>query len=154
MESGGVGGEWHLPDHRYCFPFEEAPFIFGYTKSLMSVTSSFSDMAGDSISQFKIPNLLKISLKYIFIPKSKEVLKEEWDVLEGHRILLEQVPRGLRGFSGGPVVKNPPVNVGDARDATLISGSGRSPEEGNGNPLQYSCLENSIDRRKLMGCNP
>ena len=45
-----------------------------------------------------------------------------------------------------PVVKNPPVNVGDARDADLIPGLRRSPEVGNDNPLQYSCPENSMDR--------
>ena len=44
------------------------------------------------------------------------------------------------------VVKNPPVNTGDARDAGSIPGSGRSPGVGNGNPLQYSCLDNSMDR--------
>ena len=44
------------------------------------------------------------------------------------------------------LVKNPPANAGDARDAGLISGSGRSSGVGNGNPLQYSCLENSMDR--------
>ena len=44
---------------------------------------------------------------------------------------------------GDSVVKNLPAN---ARDASLIPGSGRSPGEGNGNPLQYSCLENSMDR--------
>ena len=38
------------------------------------------------------------------------------------------------------VVKNPPANAGDIRDVGLIPGSGRSPGEGNGNPLQYSCL--------------
>ena len=43
-------------------------------------------------------------------------------------------------------VKNPPVNAGDLRDAGLIPGSRRSPGEGNGNSLQYSCLENSMDR--------
>ena len=43
-------------------------------------------------------------------------------------------------------VKNLPVNEGDARDAGLIPGLERSPEEGNGNPLQHSCLENSMDR--------
>ena len=47
------------------------------------------------------------------------------------------------GFPGDSVIKNPPANAGDAR---LIPGSGRSPGEGNGNPLQYSCLGNSIDR--------
>ena len=44
------------------------------------------------------------------------------------------------------MVKKLPANVGDVRDADLIPGSGRSPGEGNGNPLQYSCLENSMDR--------
>ena len=43
------------------------------------------------------------------------------------------------------VVKNPPANAGDIRDARLIPGSGRSPGEGYGNPLQYSCLENPMD---------
>ena len=50
------------------------------------------------------------------------------------------------GFPGGAVVKNLPANVGDERDVGSIPGSGRSPEEGNGNPLQYSCLENPMDR--------
>jgi len=45
--------------------------------------------------------------------------------------------------SGGSVVKNPPANAGDT---VSISGSGRSPEEGNGNPLQYSCLGNPMGR--------
>ena len=40
------------------------------------------------------------------------------------------------------VVKNPPANEGDTRDAGLIPGSERSPGGGNGNPLQYSCLRN------------
>ena len=44
------------------------------------------------------------------------------------------------------VVKNPPDNAGDLRDTDLIPGFGRSPGEGNGNPLQYSCLENLMDR--------
>ena len=47
------------------------------------------------------------------------------------------------GYSGGSVIKNYPANAGDAGS---ISGSERSPREGNGNPLQYSCLENPTDR--------
>ena len=43
-------------------------------------------------------------------------------------------------------VKNPPANAGDARDVSSIPELGRSPGEGHGNPLQYSCLENSMDR--------
>ena len=49
----------------------------------------------------------------------------------------------LMGFSGGPLVENPPTNAGDLGS---IPGSGRSLGEGNGNPLQYSCLGNPVDR--------
>ena len=49
----------------------------------------------------------------------------------------------LKGFPGGSMVKNPPINAGDMG---LIPGSGRFPGGGNGYPLQYSCLENPIDR--------
>jgi len=44
------------------------------------------------------------------------------------------------------VVKNPPANAGDIRDVGSIPGLGISPREGNGNPLQYSCLENPMNR--------
>ena len=44
------------------------------------------------------------------------------------------------------LVKNPPADAGDARDRSSIPRSGRSPGEGNGNPLQYSCLENTKGR--------
>ena len=47
------------------------------------------------------------------------------------------------GFPGDSVVKNPLANAGDAGS---IPGSGKFPREGNGNPLQYSCLENPMDR--------
>ena len=50
------------------------------------------------------------------------------------------------GFPGRAVGKNPPANAGDARDVGLIPGSGRFPGGGHGNPLQYSCLKNSMDR--------
>ena len=49
----------------------------------------------------------------------------------------------LKGFSGGSVVKNRPDNAGAVRS---IAGLGRSPGGRNGNPLQYSCLDNPIDR--------
>ena len=50
------------------------------------------------------------------------------------------------GFSVGTVVKNTPANAGGERNLGLIPGSGRAPGGGNDNPLQYSCLENSIDK--------
>ena len=49
----------------------------------------------------------------------------------------------MMSFPGGSVVKNPPANSGDTGS---ISRSGRSPGEENANPVQYSCLENPIDR--------
>ena len=50
------------------------------------------------------------------------------------------------GFPGGSVVKNPPASAIDAGDMGSIPGWGGSPGVGNGNPLQYSCLENSMHR--------
>ena len=44
------------------------------------------------------------------------------------------------------VVKNQPANAGDIRATGLIPGLGRYPGEGNGNPIHYSCLENTMDR--------
>ena len=49
------------------------------------------------------------------------------------------------GFPGGTVVKNLPISARDTRDVSLIPGLGRSHEIVNGNLLQYSCLENSLD---------
>ena len=52
----------------------------------------------------------------------------------------------LEGFLRGSVVKNLPANSGDIGDMCSIPGWGRSPGEGNGNPFQYSCLGNPMDR--------
>ena len=55
------------------------------------------------------------------------------------------------GFPGGAVIRNLPANAGDTSNLDLISGSGRFPGEGNGNPLQYSCLGNPMGRRGWQG---
>ena len=53
------------------------------------------------------------------------------------------------------MVKNPPANTGDVRDAGSITGSGRSPGGGHSNPLQYSYLKNHMDRQSsLVGYSP
>ena len=57
----------------------------------------------------------------------------------------------LMGFPGSSNGKEPACS---ARDLSLITGSGRSPGEENGNPLQYSCLENPHGRRSLVGYSP
>ena len=79
-----------------------------------------------------------------------------WGVLEC--ILVEQRGTTVQFDLTGPtwnldwafqvtlVVRNLPANTGDTRDAGSVPGSGRSPEGGCGNPLQYSCLENPLDR--------
>ena len=59
-----------------------------------------------------------------------------------------------RGFPGGSVVKNLPAHAVGARAAGLIPGSGRSPGGGNGNPLQCSCLKNSMDKMSLVDYSP
>ena len=51
-----------------------------------------------------------------------------------------------KGFTGGAVVMNPLADAGATGDMGSIPGSGKSPGGGHGNPLQYSCLENPMDR--------
>ena len=55
------------------------------------------------------------------------------------------------GFPGGGEIKNLPVNAKDVRDMSSIPGLGRSPGVGNGNSLQYSCLEHPIDIGAYIG---
>ena len=60
----------------------------------------------------------------------------------------------IKDFPGSSVVKNPSANTGDIGDEGLIPRSGRSPGGGNGNPLQYSWLENPHRWRSLVGYSP
>ena len=68
-------------------------------------------------------------------------------------MICSLVMRGGEGLEGprktgsSQLVKNPPDNAGDARDVGSIPGPGRSPGVGNGNPPQYSCLGNPMDRK-------
>ena len=52
------------------------------------------------------------------------------------------------------MVKNPPANAGELKDASSIPGLGRFPGEENGNPRQYSCLEDPMDREAWAGYSP
>ena len=81
-------------------------------------------------------------------PLGRRDLKEETGVgwgTEGPRPGISLASRSHWPSQVALVVKNLPVNAGDVRDVGSIPGSGRSPGVGNGNPLQYSCLENSMD---------
>ena len=80
------------------------------------------------------------------IDKAIVETEDEEEAVEAFHTLL-RLPRKL-------VVKNLPANAGDVRNTGLIPGSGRFPGEGHGNRLQYSCLENPIVKRSLVGYGP
>ena len=65
-----------------------------------------------------------------------------------------QSPKVTWGFPDGSAGKESACNAGDTGDMSLIPGSGRSPAGGHGNPLQYSCLENHMDRGSWGGYSP
>ena len=71
--------------------------------------------------------------------RNKDHLRDPWD-----NIKLTNIH--IIGVKGGAEVKKLLANSGDTRDVSSTPGSGRSPGIGKGNPLQYSCLENSINR--------
>ena len=74
----------------------------------------------------------------------------EWQGCRIHNINLSQRTAGSLGPAWASqvvlVVKNTSANAGNIRDLSLIPGSGRASGEGHGSPLQYSCLENPLDR--------
>ena len=77
--------------------------------------------------------------------KTRNEQKEIWGIVNKFHVCVMYVSLA-RASQVALVVKNPPANAGDRRDAGSIPGSGRSPGEGNGNPLWYPCLENPMDR--------
>ena len=77
------------------------------------------------------------------------VIKSSTWTCWGQRYAHFSVDIMVVGFPGGTVVKNLPANAGDTRYVGLIPGWGLSFGIGNGNPLQYYCLENSMDRGAL-----
>ena len=90
------------------------------------------DEKNSPVTCTKIPDALPLSHSHLWATLT--LLENKW-------------PNTKRGASRvALVVKNPSANAGDARDMGSIPGFGRSPGEGNGYPLQYSCLENSMGR--------
>ena len=91
---------------------------------------------------YKCPLLLDIPFLLI------EGNRRAWSILLRGTLIYStnifQAPTMCQGFPGSSVRKE---SACSAEDLGLTPGSGRSPEEGNGNPLQYSCLENPVDRR-------
>ena len=79
----------------------------------------------------------------MFCGSKWRVLNPAQEVIES---FLKEGTAFTRAFQVALVVKKPPANAGEVRDAGSIPGSGRSSGGGKGNPLQYSCLENPMDR--------
>ena len=79
-------------------------------------------------------------------PSFPEIFVVFPDIFQCCRIVLCVTSYLSYIFPGGSMVKNLPANAGDTGNEGLIPGLGKSPGEGNGNPLQYSCLENPLDR--------
>ena len=88
------------------------------------------------------PNLFPVALGVPLHPPGSAILQFG----EGAASCPLLRPLPPRDFPGGSVVKNPPANAGDTGNVSLILKSERSPGIGNGNLLQYSCLENPMDR--------
>ena len=104
------------------------------------------------IAQYLKSSFFKCSMVYLVDCAPSQISKND-SHLESFHDSFKRLPQcwppvfqiGTKQSSyGGAVVKNLPANAGDSG---LIPESGRSPREGNGNPLQYSCLENPMDRR-------
>ena len=70
----------------------------------------------------------------------------ELDMTELLALSLSLHKQSIKGFPGDSAIKNLLANAGDTGDMCMIPGSGRSTAGGNGNPLQYSCLGNPMDR--------
>ena len=101
--------------------------------------SSFVPCAFEVKSMIPLP-MDTYLLSTFHLPGTRDnvVIRQTWFLPSWDLSLVGQ----KRGFPGGSVVKYLPANAGDAGS---IPGFGRSPGEGNGNPLQYSCLENFMD---------
>ena len=114
---------------------------------LTSLSSVFScSLLSWWLFSFPCPSYLqeRIVLIDLFRPLSSLFLNVP--ALHLIRLYLVVVIDRSPGFPGGTVLKNPPAHVGDTGDVGFIPGLGRSPREGNGYPLQYSCLKNFMDR--------
>ena len=103
--------------------------IYGFFFFLFEIYFQFNGRFPKSIKQFRFFSL------YFHVPITNP---QKW--------ITHSLPL-FRGFPGGDSgIKNLPANAGDIRDTDLIPGSRRSPGKGHSNPLQYSCLENSVAR--------
>ena len=115
-------------------------FLFFHPVSVTHLSPCFT------LSLFLLPqsSLSSASLMYLVLPRFPQIFPGHWQALPEKLTLAKQEQlMSNRGFPGGANGEKSACNVGDLGS---IPGSGRSPGEGHGNPLQYSCLENPMDR--------
>ena len=139
----------HMTENIDCPPKFTAQLV-GYMVGLPSqLPLKLGLVTGLSSSQLHLsrlcvplPDLVQENLHLINI--------DVWTLLAAVSQMLEERQQFRQELTSSSqvvlVVKNPPDNAGDVRDMGSISDSGRSPEGGHGNPLQYSCLENPMDK--------
>ena len=134
-------GNWHSITSTifYCSTVTHSPQTGWEEKFLMGVPSKILWICDNLITT-------------TFVWYAKHWLQESANTLQTLKLFIDRNLQELYwryfyerypGFPGGSVVKNPPANTGDLG---FIHVSGRSPVEGSGNPLQYSCLGNPMDR--------
>ena len=126
------------------FPLPSSPFPAFYPLSSLLCVSCSSSLSPSHSLSLLLPHLF-------FLPShlpslSCTVLLTD---LKKKKKILNYLTKCIAiqlGFPGDSVVKNPPAKAGDSRDVGSIPRSRQSPEGGNSSPLQYSCLENPMDR--------
>ena len=99
-----------------------------------------------SWGHLKIQDGYQPNTLFIYLSLSKELNFNCWENSDGHTLLARKNSYSQFCSAGDSVVKNPPANAGDPWGMSSIPGSGRFPGGRSGNPLQYSCLENPLDR--------
>ena len=96
-------------------------------------------------------NIVKFDKNSDLLKKSKDLATlRPYQLCDNFGRVISTGSASIR-LPDGSVVKPPPASAGDTRDTGLIPGSGRSLGGGNGHPLQYSCLENSVDKGAWQG---
>ena len=128
----------------------------------LSVASSIS-LLMTNFHQCRMLNTWSISIAMALSvwQKAKHSTDQQWKCHRWHQyssiarciqsVRINRRPCPIGGVPGGTVIMNPPANAGHTRQAVSIPELGRFPGKGHGNPLQYSCLENPMDRGICWG---
>ena len=128
----------------YSLPVSSIHGIF-WAKILEWVAISFSSRPSQSRDRTLVSH---VAGRLLTVWATEVTLLVVWKLIVLH-LTIDGFLCTIRTSQVALVVKNPPANSGDIRDTASIPGLGRSPVGGHGNSLQFSCLENPMDRRAL-----